>query len=174
MDAWGGGKHPFFFAMKRAYYATLRWSRDWLRPLGLTPARLDLMVLLEAQGGVQDQAWLTRALGVAKSVLSRMISRMVELGFLRRSVHPSDRRCRRVWLTERGDAALAEAEEEVLKWRPTGLALACILAPRSWFDGAKVDSALRRMERPLWNIRRELGDVSARWFGDDPWKGGRR
>jgi DNA-binding MarR family transcriptional regulator len=161
--------HPFFFAMKRAYYATLRWSRGWLKPLGMTPARLDLLLLIAGEGGAQEQAWLVRAVGVTRSVLSRMISRMVELGLLKKNRHPMDRRRNFIWLTPRSKELLETIEEEVLKWRVTDLALASILAPRSWFDAAKVDAALGRLERPLWNLRRELGDVSARRFGSDPW-----
>lgn len=44
-------------------------------------------------------------LGLPRSTVSRMVTEMAERGWIRFEAHPSDRRCKCLWLTEAGDVA---------------------------------------------------------------------
>ncbi len=70
-----------FFSLKRAHHATLGFMRPLLKRVGLTPARFDLLTALEVENTQLD---LRRRLGLAKATISEMLSRLEELGLIRR------------------------------------------------------------------------------------------
>jgi MarR family transcriptional regulator for hemolysin len=159
--------HPFLFTMKRAFHASAGFARRVLRPVGITPARFDVMALIEKEDGAIEQSRLTRALGVTRSVVSRMLDRMTELGLVQRVKHEKDRRQRVVLMTEKGWEVFVSACERF----PTDLAeeaLAALLTPRSWRDDVKVQEAIRRVERPLFKLRRAFGDRGPRRLWEVP------
>jgi DNA-binding MarR family transcriptional regulator len=55
-------------------------------------------------------------LGVTAAAASQMLERLVKQGLVRREEDPSDRRVRRIELTEAGMAAVAEVGTARLKW----------------------------------------------------------
>jgi DNA-binding MarR family transcriptional regulator len=97
--------HAIFFGLKRAWHGSLRISRRALAAMGLTAARFDL--LYELQGGAPPhsvtQRRLRLTLGVNRTTISRMLTSLESLGFVKRE-KPSygDRRTRTVELTELG------------------------------------------------------------------------
>jgi DNA-binding MarR family transcriptional regulator len=97
-----------FFATKRAHYGVLRVLRKPLKSFGLTAARYDLMHALFGNRGQASpgynlkQSYIRRQLGVCKSVVSRMLKSLEELGLVERWRCYGDRRQRWVKLTERG------------------------------------------------------------------------
>ena len=76
-----------------------------LRPLGLTPAQLTVLVVVE-RGGPAAPSVVARALDVDKSTLSRNLRRMVAAGWVRER---SDGALKRVELTRAGRELLAAA-----------------------------------------------------------------
>jgi DNA-binding MarR family transcriptional regulator len=90
------GMHPVFFELKRAYYATLGLTRRTLRKMGLTAARMDMLFVIHKKGRYPTQrSALWRTLGVCPSVVSRMLKRLEEMGYVRRDVVTNDTRCSR-------------------------------------------------------------------------------
>jgi DNA-binding MarR family transcriptional regulator len=92
--------NAMFFGAKRAYHGTLRICRRPLRSLGLTAARYDMLYVL--MHGTVLQSGLRQKLGVCRSVVSRMLRSLEELGLVTRIVKRKDTRQRLVKLTEAG------------------------------------------------------------------------
>lgn len=72
-----------------------------LAPLGLYPGQDALLRCLWDHDG-QTQTDLVEALGVEPPTVTKMVQRLEESGFIRRSPHPTDRRATTVWLTPKG------------------------------------------------------------------------
>jgi len=77
--------HDLGFRFKRAHLKAVELGRKKLRKWALSPARFDVLYVVQ-QGGVdgvlQSRIWDT--LGLHKSTISKMCSRLEELGFIRR------------------------------------------------------------------------------------------
>lgn len=152
------GVNTLFFRMKRAYHACLAFSRRTLAPAGLTPARFDILALLEIADGSMDQGLMTRALGLTRSVVSRMLQRMGELGLVERTIDPKDRRKRIVSLSDDGWRALLDTYEKVDTLEVSERVAARVFAP--WGHAhADVWKAVRRFEQPLTRMRYLFGDM---------------
>jgi DNA-binding MarR family transcriptional regulator len=159
--------HPFLFTVKRSFHASVGFARTVLRPAGITPARFDVLAFLDKEDGQIEQGVLTRALGVTRSVVSRMLDRMTELGLVVRRKHAADRRRRVVHMTSKGWQVFHAACDRL----PTELAedaFAALLTPRSWRDERKVEQAIRRVERSLFKLRRGFGDRAPRRLWEIP------
>ncbi len=108
------------FAAKRAHLDLLQLNRELLAPMGITPARLDLMQAIRARlDGCQMVGQLAAFLGVSRQVVSRMAKSLEALGLVARERTDLDRRCVYVLLTESGAALLAQIRRIYLL---TGLA----------------------------------------------------
>jgi DNA-binding MarR family transcriptional regulator len=96
--------HAAFFGIKRAYWGSLRTTRRKLTKMGLTAARFDLLYLLweVPWPGARTQKEITRELGVSRSVVSRMLKSLREIGLVERMRDPCDRRGWLIALTEEG------------------------------------------------------------------------
>lgn len=70
--------HEMLFDLKRVYWSAHANLLRGLRRRGLTPARLEVLRLIEM--GYSTQAALRRALGVARSTISRMLTAMEARG----------------------------------------------------------------------------------------------
>ena len=76
-----------------------------VRPLGLTPSQLTLLVVLERKGPSPPSA-VARALDLEKSTLSRNLRRVISAGWVRERSHGA---LKRLELTPVGRALLAKA-----------------------------------------------------------------
>jgi DNA-binding MarR family transcriptional regulator len=152
-----------FFSLKRAYQATLRFSRRALRDTGLTAARYDLLHALPKKRSMRQRD-LERVLGVTRATVSRMVGSLEELGFVRREVDPDDRRCKIVWLTEEGAARLEAAYKKVVKPGWVRFALDWTLGPRRHGDIFPPRFCFKEMwelDQRLWPIRRGFADTGS-------------
>src|SRR5579871_1292249 len=104
-----------FFGTKRAFHAILRITRKPLASFGLTAARYDMLYAIyggvpkpesESSYYLTEQGELRRKLGVHKSVVSRMVRSLEEIGLVARRRGYRDRRRRWVELTKAGIARL--------------------------------------------------------------------
>jgi DNA-binding MarR family transcriptional regulator len=77
---------------------------------GLSLSRTKLLRLL-ARDGATHQAELAEALGQAPRSVTQSVEALERLGLLTRAIDPADRRRKAVTLTEKGQAALAAAEQ---------------------------------------------------------------
>jgi len=142
--------NTIFFGLKRSYYATLIGARTLTKRYGLTPARFDLMFLL--QDVEQSQSSLWAALGVSRSTVSRMLQSLEELGLIERSrgyFGRIDRRQRTVSLTQKGAELLKRALSGVLG---TGISDIMMRSTAALYDYSRVgiESAIRDLE---WHFR---------------------
>jgi DNA-binding MarR family transcriptional regulator len=105
-----------FFGTKRAFHGALRIMRKPLASFGLTAARYDMLYAIfggvpkvDGCGCMTIQRELPRKLGVHKSVVSRMLRSLEQIGLVARGPSYADRRTRHVWLTEAGLDRLRDA-----------------------------------------------------------------
>jgi DNA-binding MarR family transcriptional regulator len=151
--------HPVFFGLKRAYYATLGLTRRTLGKMGLTAARMDMLYVIHKNGWrPTQQSSLWRTLGVCPSVVSRMLKRLEEMGYVRRDVVTCDTRCRKVTLTIQGRARILRAIRQFIGWGYAQLALHSALEPLHWHSEWRTHVAVSRAEEFLRLIRVAFGD----------------
>ena len=107
------------FGAKRAYWGTFRFSSRKLRSFGITPARLNLLrVIYAAPTRAISQQYLRHHLGVARSVVCRMLRALEELELVERGQRfEYDRRTRMCWLTARGRELVASVWRELVSSR---------------------------------------------------------
>ena len=124
-----------FFAMKRAYHATLRISRDVAAAFGLTPARSDMLYAIyrvpvyegPAGRGELAQSTLRKSLGVSAPTVSRMVRSLEALGFVTRRPSLHDRRTLDIRLTDFGWRRVRAMFFEIFKWEIFEFAIDCAL-----------------------------------------------
>src|SRR5580693_7215045 len=151
--------HAVFFGLKRAYYATLGLTRRTLRKMGLTAARMDMLYVIHKKGRystLQGQLW--RTLGVCPSVVSRMLKRLEEMGYVERDVVTNDTRKRTVRLTTKGRARILRAIRQFIGWGYARLALHSVLEPRRWHSEWHTHVAVSQLQEYLRSIRLGFGD----------------
>ena len=84
-----------------------------LRPIGITSAQFNLLMLLKYQSrdGTLNQTRLGEMLLVHRSNITGLVDRMEEAGWVRRRAEDGDRRVNRIGLTARGEDTLVRAEK---------------------------------------------------------------
>lgn len=140
--------NTIFFGLKRSYYATLVGARSLTKRFGLTPARFDLMFLLQQPGKTQSSLWAT--LGVSRTTVSRMLGSLEELGLVERKkggyFGAEDRRQRMVYLTKKGAWLLKQAMREILGSGISDLMMRSTAA--LWdYSHSGIDRTVRNLER---------------------------
>jgi DNA-binding MarR family transcriptional regulator len=166
-----------FFGTKRAFHAILRITRKPLASFGLTAARYDMLYAMVggvprpgpfASGSLTFQQEVARKLGVHKSVASRMLRSLEQMGLVTRRRGYTDRRKRHVELTEAGRERLREAARCLARASRRLLCMAiCFGKDRD------PDQRFRHMcayDSYLYVIRRDFGDEASmgyRWHPDD-------
>ena len=88
--------------LMRIYGLVVRCAEKELKATGLTLPQFDVITQLGAQEGCCTQEALCDRLLVTKGNVSGLISRMAQEGLVSRQEAPSDRRCNRVQLTDKG------------------------------------------------------------------------
>jgi DNA-binding MarR family transcriptional regulator len=151
--------HPVFFGLKRAYYATLGLTRRTLRKMGLTAARMDMLYVIHKKGRYSTpQGALWRTLGVCPSVVSRMLKRLEQMGYVERNVVTNDTRKRTVKLTTKGRARILRAIRQFVGWGYAELALRSALEPDRWNSEWHTHVAVSQLQEYLRLIRVAFGD----------------
>src|SRR5690606_17948275 len=79
---------------------------------GLTVTQLRLLSFLSEEEGLGN-ADLADRLYVTRPSVSALLERLERGDFIRREIHENDRRSIRIWLTERGRAAVAQLHEDL-------------------------------------------------------------
>jgi DNA-binding MarR family transcriptional regulator len=152
------------FGAKQAHFSFLRLGRVFCEPLGLTPARVDLLRAIASRSGSVEQAKLWRILSVCKSVVSVMVRSVEKLGFLRRSRSLGDRRTFIVELTEAGRVALREIfyQTETCRLFETALVIPFASEDKPL---AQWRRALHTFLQVVWKLRAAFGRNL-----HDPWQ----
>jgi DNA-binding MarR family transcriptional regulator len=176
----GPDMHAVTFEFKRAHWRSVAFGKKAVeRVEHMTPARFDLMYHIRhaakdpwthrRSGTWVIQADLWKDLGVHHSTVSKMIKRLVQLGWLRNEERPlNDSRTKIVRLTALGVRRIERAMRLVFKVR-THLKFFEDHFKKRGKSGWQV---LEEIDRLLWAVRdvaRDLGDGSNvyYWFGYD-------
>jgi DNA-binding MarR family transcriptional regulator len=105
---------PLELSAPRLRTAVARMAR-WLRPTAaagpLTATEIDMLVVAEKHGPAR-MSDLASFCGLNPTMLSRMVPRLEQSGFLRRQADPSDGRVWRVEATKKADALLQRVRSE--------------------------------------------------------------
>jgi DNA-binding MarR family transcriptional regulator len=147
-----------FFSCKRAHHSCLRMSRRLLGP-DLTPARFDMLYILDAldphrYGFFQRE--LCTLLGVTAPTVSRMLTSLQELGYVRRELDWEDGRRRVITLTPEGRALFRRLVAQIGSMDEL-LVDAATCPLYSWSDAATwTNSALRQRRRSFRDQQRDL------------------
>lgn len=150
--------HPVFQSFKRAYWSSMRFQRDWTGELGITPARLDMLVAIAHCGG-HVQKNLRRVLDVTSPVVSRMLESLEKLGLVYRVRCPTDRRTYSIMLTDAGRQLLTIACVELLYDGYTELCVKHVVSPAPHSRRA-TRRAFARTNADLLRLRARVTDVS--------------
>jgi DNA-binding MarR family transcriptional regulator len=153
-----GNMDHFLYAMKRAYYGTLRVVRAPAASKGVTPARFDVMYAIHgAYEGQIHQAALARKVGVSVPVVARMLRSLEEQGYVLRERCRIDRRKVIVALTKAGQRCFRRARLALMCSGLVDLAIDSALGEERWFDEAhtlveksRLDHALTRLREAFW------------------------
>jgi DNA-binding MarR family transcriptional regulator len=119
--------HAMSFALKRAHLRAVAFGRKAIGHVeGMTPSRFDLLYLLRRVeilckpachplDGARAQLELVQDLGLHRSTVSKMLKRLEEMGWIRRTRCLLDRRINNVALTELGLRAIWRAMRRVFR-----------------------------------------------------------
>ena len=159
-----------FYEAKHAHFATLRLWRPFTTEFGLTPARVDLLRVVQVQ--LQHrilQSALPELLNVSKTVVSIMVRALERRGFLDRVRSAVDGRTFVLTLTLKAKVALRALYHQAVHFGLLALALAHAITPSRT---PQPDFARRkfRLERRLVRLRESFGRGCAHhnpWWGDE-------
>jgi DNA-binding MarR family transcriptional regulator len=157
--------HKAFFGIKRVHLRVLAVSRALLGGVALTPARFDLMRVVEIHTEGIPQRNIQYLLGVSAPTISRMVKALEKQGMLRRARWERDRRCWLVELTEVGRAVVGSAREQLID---TGVAERFALRGLGR-DPETARPDLTTLQRFLTRMRRAFNDWSP---FEHPWRVG--
>lgn len=118
--------HALSFAFKRAHLRATAMGRLLLRPFGLTPARFDLLFLLQRSTSRRNQVTLASELGLSRATVCRCVRRLEELGFIRRIRISLNRRTHLLELTDFGRSVVRRAIRHILGGGYLELAYQCV------------------------------------------------
>lgn len=92
-----------------------------LREFGISSAEYPVLFRLQRQDGLtQDE--IASDLAIDKSAVTRIVQSLCDKQLILRQPDTADRRCNRIWLTERGHAAAGPIQEAKKKWNDILLA----------------------------------------------------
>jgi DNA-binding MarR family transcriptional regulator len=156
--------HAAFFGFKRVHLRVVHITQALLRERHLTPARFDMMRIVEMyeDEGV-PQSTIQHLLGVSAPTVSRMLKSLEKLGFVRLSRLARDRRRGLVNITAVGQWVVQNAREPLVD---SGVGERMALRGLA-FDQEAARPALDTLQRFLWRLRRNYGDSAPL---DHPWK----
>ena len=163
--------NEILFGLKRAFQASIRFTRSAVEAFGLTAARFDMLYAIKGSHKYRSmrQSDLRRALGVTAPTVSRMLRSLERLGLVSR-VRPTsgDTRQRIVTLTMAGVACIRRAFRALVRRRTIQRAFNAVLTvgqpPSAWLVETEGAEWVAR------RIRRGFGDaatLSYPWHPDD-------
>ena len=158
--------HAVLFSLKRVYQRTLWLWRPVLAKVQLTPARFDLLYIVEKERlRSLRQSDLWRALGVSAVTVSRMVRSLVEIGFIVRTRCPSDTRQWMIRLTRLGKKRVRSVLRILMNGGVVQLAVESMFVRDSW-SGAACLQGLESLEIAFDYARKQLWDTARVHF---PW-----
>jgi DNA-binding MarR family transcriptional regulator len=159
--------HQIFFSIKRVHLRVVELGKRLLKKYGLTPARFDMLRIIDANGPEPvPQAKIRALLGVSAATVSRMLISLEKLGFVERTKSKVDARNLLVALTTFGFDQVDEALVSLV-----GMGRAERMARRGVaFEPKVAVLRMRVLQKHLNSMRRVYGDDSPfvhPWRADD-------
>lgn len=149
--------HEMLYEQKRAYWTVQGRLRRFLRRFGLTPARLEVLRFILM--GYTSQPRLRRALGVASSTMSRMLSTMEKRGLVVRSASAPQRAKKSISVPEK----IAGVAQRALGFlQPLMIGQLNRILGRTPREGALYIDAAHRAMCLLTHTRQVMGDRAYR------------
>jgi DNA-binding MarR family transcriptional regulator len=96
--------------LERAYHAHAALLRDAVAELGVTPAQAALLLDIREAAGRWSQGYLARRLRISRSVVTRLVHRLVALGLVELGEAQRGRRTRSLAVSRAGEELLEEVE----------------------------------------------------------------
>jgi DNA-binding MarR family transcriptional regulator len=131
----------FSFLVNKLAQIAGRGQAEVLAPLGIAPRESGILAALTEFGPMSQQR-IGELLLVDRSTMVLSIDHLEELGFVERTVHPTDRRVFLVALTSRGKVATRDAKKRLEAFETQ------LLAPLSRPERAQFRAALGRLVAP--------------------------
>jgi DNA-binding MarR family transcriptional regulator len=155
------------FDIKHGHLSSLRVTRLFTQPHGLTPARLDMLRAIWDCPSPVLQHDVQRGLNALKSVVSVMIRALEELGFITRERYEKDQRTFLIELTAKGKKALRAIFYEMITMGYLNLAIqGAFLSPENPHHLNRFAVVFDRVARRLREFRRSWG----RGLPRNPWE----
>jgi DNA-binding MarR family transcriptional regulator len=159
--------HQVFFSVKRVHLRIVEVSKRLVREFELTPARFDLLRVIQAHTPHPVlQSKIVTLLGVSAATVSRMLISLEKLGFVERQEWKADARNLLVSLTAWGFNQLDDAMISLI-----GMGRAEFMARRGVaFEPKLAVRRLRVLQKHLNSMRRIYGDDAPfvhPWRDDD-------
>lgn len=156
----GSRMDAILFGVKRAHMAfEHRLAARLLAPWGLTPARFDLLHVIDDVYIGKPQSRVRRILGIAGTTLGRMLKSLEALALVKREPFRRGRR-RYVKLTDRGRFVLRHATRKTRKHVRRRVDAMYASSPKASFEDRE------HLEWVCRTIRERLGDGATLYF---PW-----
>ncbi len=93
------------FLIRRLHQIHLALFAEECAPFGITPVQFSIMTVAGAQPGLEQVA-LAHEVGVDRTTLTNVLTRLEKRGLITRTAVPTDKRVKRVSLTAEGQATL--------------------------------------------------------------------
>lgn len=97
-------------ALRRILRATELYARDLAHAVGLTPAQLRVLQIVDEKDSVTPKA-LANQMGVSQATVSALVDKLVAQGLVERVPSEQDRRQTNVTVTKEGHARLDDAPD---------------------------------------------------------------
>lgn len=94
--------------------AQVYWTQS-LKEYQITSAEYPILLRLYAREGVTQEE-IVAELEMDKSAIARALQSLIDKGFVEKQKDEQDRRCNRIYLTEKGHGVRQEIEEAKQKW----------------------------------------------------------
>ena len=145
-----------FFSVKRLYWRLQMMQRAVAEPLGLTPARFDVLVAIRRGKGDLCQRALRDYMDCNASTLSEMLKVLMKEKLVTSLINGIDRRYRVLNLTRLGRQLALFAEHEVCEAN-LDFKFDCLVKPEIWMSAEATATAVAAFEAMVVRIRRRLG-----------------
>lgn len=149
--------HDLSFRFKRAHLKAVAFGRALLRKFGLTPARFDVLYVVQRGGPYglkQSDIW--EILGLHKSTISKMCKRLEELGLIRRCHAATGHHELAVQLTADGIERLGMAMNFVFRTEGPRFAMGVVMSRIE----PDVEAFIAKLRWLTERAARNLGDTS--------------
>ncbi len=142
---WENPRFRNWVSVARASHVVERAITDALKPLGMKPAHLDMMMNIHRHPGMSQQE-LAEKLIVGRSNITMLLPSLIDRGLVARRGDGRDKRIQRLELTAAGTALLLKALSVYAEIIETAMSAS---------TAEECDAMGRQMERVIEALRRE-------------------